>query len=43
LRWQKKLSSTGTELVTAIAAGYEVMIRTSLALILRPPVCVDGI
>jgi 2-methylcitrate dehydratase PrpD len=28
----EKLSSTGTELVTAIAAGYEVMIRTSLAL-----------
>jgi 2-methylcitrate dehydratase PrpD len=28
----EKLNSTGTELVTAIAAGYEVMIRTSLAL-----------
>src|SRR3954467_8969205 len=28
----EKLNSTGMELVTAIAAGYEVMIRTSLAL-----------
>jgi len=28
----EKLNSTGTELVTAIAAGYEVMIRSSLAL-----------
>ena len=28
----EKLHSTGAELVTAIAAGYEVMIRTSLAL-----------
>ncbi len=28
----EKLNSSGTELVTAIAAGYEVMIRTSLAL-----------
>ena len=28
----EKLNSSGSELVTAIAAGYEVMIRTSLAL-----------
>ena len=28
----EKLNSTGAELVTAIAAGYEVMIRSSLAL-----------
>ncbi len=28
----EKLNSSGTELVTAIAAGYEVMIRSSLAL-----------
>ncbi len=28
----ERLNSTGTELVTALAAGYEVMIRTSLAL-----------
>ena len=28
----EKLNSSGTQLVTAIAAGYEVMIRTSLAL-----------